>query len=258
MALERISPSDLRRGSRLKAGAIAAPFILPILPAVITLLLVLLTASGPPAAAVILFFGAIATGLAFITGLIITGVLAARRARWTKEMRERIAANGIRAQEIDWFRNELRPAEKRALRGIEGRDPILADAYRDMLASRLTASRIVNSSKRELQYAKRRQNSLKQLKSARAEDFQAQIRDDIDKISRINEEAKLMLSEAEARLQMIEAAASRGGTLADQEIALKKLNARTAELPLALEAAKMTEEIRLELEREDDRPVPDK
>ena len=59
-----------------------------------------------------------------------------------------------------------------------------------------------------------------------------------------------MLSEAEARLQMIEAAASRGGNLADSELALKKLSARSKELPLALESAKMTEEIRKELENE--------
>ena len=36
--------------------------------------------------------------------------------------------------------------------------------------------------------------------------------------------------------------------MADSELALKKLSARTAELPLALEALKMEEEIRRELE----------
>ena len=68
-----------------------------------------------------------------------------------------------------------------------------------------------------------------------------------------------MQAESEARLQMIEAAASRGGNLADSELALKKLSARTAELPLALESAKMAEEIRLELEKEglDDFPQLD-
>ena len=65
-----------------------------------------------------------------------------------------------------------------------------------------------------------------------------------------------MLTEAEARLQMIEAAASRGGTLADSELALKKLSARTKELPLALESAKMAEEIRRELERADVDALP--
>jgi len=56
--------------------------------------------------------------------------------------------------------------------------------------------------------------------------------------------------EAETRLQMIEAAARRGGSVAETELALKKLSARTAELPLALESAKMEEEIRRELEKE--------
>ena len=59
-----------------------------------------------------------------------------------------------------------------------------------------------------------------------------------------------MLAEAESRLQMIEAAAMRGSNLADSELALKKLSARAKDLPLALEEAKMTEEIRAELERE--------
>ncbi|MEO7659909.1 MAG: hypothetical protein ABIV48_09875, partial [Pyrinomonadaceae bacterium] len=186
-----------------------------------------------------------------LAGLIISGVLIHRRSSWTAQMRERIAADGIKAEEIVWFRNELRSSEKRALKSIEARDLLLADAFRDTLASRLTATRIIKSSRRELLLAKRRQNSVMQLKSAKAEEFQAQIARDIEKIGNINDEAKLMLAEAESRLQMIEAAASRQGGLADSEIALKKLTLRTTELPLALEAARMSEEIRLELEKED-------
>ena len=59
-----------------------------------------------------------------------------------------------------------------------------------------------------------------------------------------------MLAEAETRLQMIEAAAVRGSGLADSELALKKLSARSQELPLALEEAKLREEIVKELENE--------
>ena len=157
----------------------------------------------------------------------------------------------IKAEEIGWFKSELKSNEKRALKAVEARDLLLADAYRETLASRLTATRIVKSSKRELFLTKKRQNSLKQLRSSRAEEFQTEIAKDLEKIGKINDEAKLMLAEAESRLQMIEAAASRQGSLADSELALKKLSARTAELPLALEAAKMSEEIRLELEKEE-------
>ncbi len=246
-----ITPRDLARGRKLKIGAVMAPVLLTMLPGLTTFLLLLLAASGPPVAAVILFVGIIATCLGFITGSVITGILVHKRSVWTKEMRERIAADGIKAEEIGWFRNELKSNEKRALKAVEARDLLLGDAYRETLASRLTATRIVRSSKRELLLAMRRQNSLKQLKSSSSEEFQSEIGRDIDKIGKINDEAKQMLSEAEARLQMIEAAASRGGNLADSELALKKLLARTAELPLALESAKMAEEIRLELEKED-------
>lgn len=245
-----ITQSDLARGRKLKIGAVAAPFVLTLIPALITLVLMLLAASGPPAAAVILFFGIVATAVGFLTGVATALILTYRRSVWTKEMREKIAADGIKAGEIAWFWGEMKPSEKRALRDVEARDLLLGDAYRETLASRLTATRILKSSKKELLLSKRRQNSVKQLKSARAAEFQATIQSDVEKITKISEEAKLMLAEAESRLQMIEAAASRSGGLADNELALKRLNARTAELPLALENAKMTDEIRLELERE--------
>ncbi|HEX3101926.1 MAG TPA: hypothetical protein VHQ01_09050 [Pyrinomonadaceae bacterium] len=252
-----ITPADLAHGRKLKIGAIIAPVILTVLPAVVTLLLLLLTAPTPPVAAVTLFVGIVATALGFVTGMSVLGLLVHKRSVWTKEMRERIAADGIKAEEIGWFTNELKSNEKRALKAVEARDLLLADAYRETLASRLTATRIVKSSKRELLLAKRRQNSIRQLKSARAEEFQAEIGRDLEKIGKINDEAKLMLSESEARLQMIEAAASRGGNLADSELALKKLSARTAQLPLALESAKMADEIRLELEKEDAENIPE-
>ncbi len=251
-----ITPADLAHGRKLKIGAITAPVALTGLPAVITFLMLLLTAPAPPVAAVILFVGIVATVIGFVTGMFILGLLVHKRSVWTRDMRELIAADGIKAEEIGWFTNELRSNEKRALRAVEARDLMLGDAYRETLASRLTATRIVKSSKRELQLAKRRQNSIKQLKSARSDEFQAEIGRDLEKIARINDEAKLMLSEAEARLQMIEAAASRGGNLADSELALKKLSSRASELPLALESAKMAEEIRLELEKEDAGEMP--
>ncbi|MGH9820067.1 MAG: hypothetical protein ACRD43_07835, partial [Pyrinomonadaceae bacterium] len=47
------------------------------------------------------------------------------------------------------------------------------------------------------------------------------------------------------------AAAVRGTSLADSELALKKLSARAAELPIALESAKLEEDIRRELEEDE-------
>ena len=245
-----ISKSDLGRGRRLAAGAVASPLLLSIPPASITLLLLLLAPLAPPTAVIVLFFGMVATGFGLLAGLIISGILFYRRSKWAVEMRERIAADGIKAEEIEWFRKELKPSERRTLRSAQGGDPLMADAYRETLASRLTASRIIKSSRRQLQLMKRRQDSIKRLNSTRSEEFTAAISKDVEKLSAINEEAKNMLAEAEARLQMIEAAAARGGSIADSELALKKLSARRYELPLALEAAKIADEIRDELDRD--------
>ncbi len=245
-----VTARDLARGRNLKIGAWTAPFLLGGVPAVVLFTLMFIFGTTPPVAAVFFFLGIILGIAGFLTGLGISAFLSYRRANWTKEMRERIAADGIRANEIEWFRNELKSNEVRSLKEITSRDLLLADAYRDTLASRLTATRIVKSSKRELQLMQRRQIKLKQLKSKSSEDFQKELARDIGKIDSINTEAKVMLAEAESRLQMIEAASVRGGSIADSELALKKLSARASELPLALEEAKMAEEIRAEMEKE--------
>jgi len=240
-----VTKKDLAKGKRMKIAAWTAPVLLSILPFLLFFIPFLLFDSIP-----LFFFAIISAVIGLIIGLIVSGVLAYRYSNWTKMMRERIAADGIKAEEVHWFINELKPVERKALKEIEAGDLLLADAFRETLASRLTATRIVKSSKQELLLAKRRQNKLKYLKSESSKDFQTETNRDIEKISSINKEAEQMLAESESRLQMIEAAAKRGGTLADSELALKKLSARTKELPLALEAAKMQDEIRRELEKE--------
>jgi uncharacterized integral membrane protein len=246
-----VTSKDLAKGRNMKIGAVAAPVVLTILPVIIfTILFVLFGTSSPGAAITLIFFGAVSAIIGLVIGLAITGLLMYRHSNWTKEMRERIAADGIRAEEIGWFTKELTGTERKALKALAAADPLLEDAFRETLASRLTATRIVRSSKRELQLAQRRQTKLKYLKSENSKDFQEEIKKDIDKLSSIHTEAKQMQAESETRLQMIEAAAMRGTNMADSELALKKLTARTAELPFALEAARMEDEIRKELEKE--------
>ena len=246
-----VTKRDLAKGRNLKIAAWSAPVVLAGLPAIIFLFLTIAFGTTPPVAATFFFLGLILTIIGFIGGLALSGFFAYRYSNWTKEMRERIAADGIKAGEIEWFRNEMKTSEKKALREAERSDPLLADAYRETLASRLTATRIIKSSKRELLLSRRRETKLKYLKSQNAERFLDEIKSDIEKISSINREAKEMLVEAESRLQMIEATATRGTNLANAELALERLSARTSELPLALEAAKMQEEIRKELETGD-------
>jgi hypothetical protein len=245
-----VTKKDLAKGRNLKIAAWSTPILLGGVPAVIFLFLLFIFGSTPPVAATIFFLGIIISLIGFIIGLGLTGFFLYRHGNWTREMRERIAADGIKAEEIEWFTAELKSSEKRALSELKRKDLLLADAYRETLASRLTASRIVKSSKKELLLAQRRKNRVKYSKSESSKEFQEQILEDISKIGSINNEAKQMLGEAEARLQMIEAAAARGIDIADSELALKKLSARTAELPLALRAAQMEDEVRKEIEAE--------
>jgi hypothetical protein len=220
------------------------------LPALIFFIIALL--SGTPTTVIVpLFFSVVSLIAGFLIGLIVTGTLLFYRSRWLGQIRERIAVDGIKAGEVDFFKHELTSAERKSLREIENKDRLLADAYRETLASRLTATRILKTTKQELLLVKRRENKLKYLKSENSESLQKQLKDDHTKLAEIKTEAEQMRVEAETRLQMIEAASRRGTNFSDTELALKRLTARSAELPLALEAIKMEEEIRRELEKEE-------
>jgi hypothetical protein len=225
---------------------------------VIFFILFLLFGSTPPTAATFFFLSLISLFVGFFLGLIVSGILLFYRSRWLSQIRERIAVDGIRTEEVHWFQNELTTTEKKSLKDIESSNRLLADAYRETLASRLTAARIQKSTKNELLLVQRRQNKLKYLKTDTSAELQEQLKNDREKLEEIKRESEQMRMEAETRLQMIEAASRRGVNMADTELALKKLSARASELPLALEALKMEEEIRRELENEMGNVIGDK
>jgi hypothetical protein len=244
-----ITRKDLTKDKALKIGAWTVPFLLSVVPALLFFVFFLVS-SAPPVAVGWLFltFASLIGG--FLFGLVISGGLMIYRSRWLAQVRERLAVDGIKAQEVDWFTNELTASEKRSLKEIESKNLLLADAFRDTLAARLTATRILKSAKQEILLAQRRQNKLKYLKSENSANLQNELKNDLEKLNKIKNEAEEMRIEAETRVQMIEAASRRGTNLADTELALKKLSARTQELPLALESAKMEEEMRKDLEKE--------
>jgi hypothetical protein len=252
-----VTKSDLARGRNLKLVGITAPIVLTAVPFILFLLITIILSTSPAFAISSLFVGFVLSVIGLVIGLGISAFTFYRHQEWTKQLRERIAANGIGADQIDWFRKELKPSEKRALKALKAADPLIEDAYRETLASRLTATQIVKSSRKELQSVKRREQKLKSLKPENAKRFLDELSADNDKIGSIHNEAKQMLAEAESRLEMIEAAASRGGNLADTEVALKKLAARAAQLPLALEAARIHEESLVELEASSPDLLPD-
>ena len=244
-----VTRKDLTKDKALKFGAWIMPALLAIVPALIFFALFLFS-SATPTAFTFLFLTLVSLVGGFLLGLIFTGGILYYRSNWLRKVRERIAVDGIKAHEVDWFKNELTTTEKKSLKEIESKNLLLADAFRDTLAARLTATRILKTSKQELMLVERRQNKLKYLKSENSENLQKELKEDLKKLNQIKSEAEEMRVEAETRIQMIEAASRRGTNLADSELALKKLSARTAELPLALESARMEDEIRRELEKE--------
>jgi len=244
-----ITRKDVAKDKFLKLGAWSFPFLMPIIPAAIFFFLFLMASA--PAQSAVWFFLLIASLIGgFIFGLLISGGLMFYRSRWLAQVRERLAVDGIKAEEVEWFKHELTAAEKRSLQEIESKNLLLGDAFRDSLAARLTATRIQKSAKQELLLIKRRQNKLKYSKTENSAAFQEELKKDFEKLTEIQKEADAMRIEAENRLHQIETAARHGSNFSETEIALKKLASRTSELPLALESARMEEEIRKELEKD--------
>ena len=245
-----ITKKDVSKERRLKATAVSLPIVLSVVPALAFFIMTFIFGSTPPLAATFLFFSLVSLIVGFIAGGIGSAATMMYRSKWLGQLREKVAIDGIKASEVSWFTKEIKTEEKKALKEIKTKNLLLADAYEETLASRLTATRIIKSTGKELLLAKRRKNKLKYLKSEKLNDFKSEIEKDISNLSGIKTEAKEMLIEAESRLQMIEAASRRGNELAGNEIALKKLSARTEQLPLALESAKMEDELRREFVNE--------
>src|ERR1041385_5720902 len=64
-----------------------------------------------------------------IAAIITTIVLLVLRKNWVKRVRERLASDGITADEIDWFRSDLTGGEKRALKSMVRQQPTLGGGH---------------------------------------------------------------------------------------------------------------------------------
>lgn len=244
-----LTRSDYRKKALLTYGAPLSPVLLA-LPLPIVFLFFFFLSSTTSAAALYFFLTLISLGAGFLLGVIVMALLYAYQKSWMKRLREQLAADGIKTSEVDWFKNELTSAERKSLKELERSNKLLADAYRETLASRLTATRILKSTKQELLLVQRRQNKLRYLQGNNTKSLNAELIEDRQRLETVNGEAESLLHEAKARLETIEAAARRGTALTGNEQALKLLSERSKQLPLALEAVKMEEELRRELEKE--------
>lgn len=192
----------------------------------------------------------VAIPISIIIAIITTILLLVMRRNWVKRVRERLASDGITADEIDWFRSELTTGEKRALKSMEHQQPLLADAYRETLALRLNATRLAGNARRQLLQVERRISRARYLNAPDTAVLIEELNRDRTRLEQLKQEGSSRRAEAEARLQMIEAAASRGASWAETNFMLQRLDEGRKNLPLGLETERVRQRLREESESE--------
>ncbi len=243
----KVTKGDLLTAALLRWAPILA-FLLFTLPAPLYFLLRYFTASEEVGVYMLLTLVSLAAGSA--VGLIAALLLFLFRRHWEKKLRARLATDGITTAELRWFRQEMTPAERRALKQIESQNALLADAYRETLASRLTATHVAKNSQREMVRIERRINQAAALQGTARDTLREDLRADHLRVERALREARNHGAEAETRLQMIEAAASRNASEEENRVALQRLGLTNSQTPYALQAARLEREARLQLEDE--------
>lgn len=246
---DKLTPRE-RMTMRVLRYAPWLSFFLIALPAPIVFFLYYLMTSTAADAVLFIFMTLASLIAGTAIGLVAVFLILLYRKRWRKRMRERLAADGVTADELDWFMSELTSAERHSLKSIEAQNPLLADAYRETLAARLTATRVLTSAKRELLSVERRINRAALLKGADTRGLQEELRADRSRLERVRDEGTAYLAEVQARLQTIEATASRGASFAETDMALKRLGSLRERMPLALESARLEQQARFEIEEE--------
>ena len=189
-------------------------------------------------------------GLFSIFGLIAAFVVVLYRRFWERRLRERLASDGVTADELSLFTSELTGEQRRTLREMEAQNPLLADAYRETLAARLTATRVLARARNDAATVERRLQSVAGLQAAGRAELEQDLQKDRARLERVEREADEHAREMDARLQMIEAIASRDSSQAETELALKRLGSVRENLPLTLRGVREQQHAREEVEQE--------
>jgi hypothetical protein len=245
---DTLSTRERMMGRILKWAPWLSPFLVA-LPLPVFFLVLYFISSVTETAAIYMLLALSSLAIGAVAGLGVMIFLLFYRKRWMKRIRDKIAADGITVDELPWFMTELTTAERQALKSIEGQNPLLADAYRETLAARLTASRVLQSAKRDLLLVERRSNRVSYIQGTDTTSLQQELRADRARLEHVRAEAAERRAEAEARLQMIEAAVSRGASWEETNFALQRLGAGRDQLPLALEVARLEQEAREDTDR---------
>lgn len=188
--------------------------------------------------------------ISFLVAILVMVMLLLYRRRWAKQFRDRLASDGITADEVGFFLSELTSGEKKALREMETRQPLLADAYRETIALRLNATRLTARARRDLLQVERRINRARYLNAPDTSVLLEELARDRARLESLKQQGASRRAEAEARLQMIEAAASRGASWSETNYMLQRLDEGRKNLPLGLEHARAEQELRESIDEE--------
>ncbi len=190
-------------------------------------------------------------GIGAVVGLVAALLLVFYRRARVRRVREGLATDGVTVTELPWFTAELTAEERRTLRQLtEARQPLLADAYRETLAARLTATHLHARAGRDARAVERRLQRATQLPIAERGALETELRDDQARLAQTAREANERRAQAEARLQMIAAAASRDAGANETRLALERLQLTQEQTPYALTAARQESEARAQLEQD--------
>lgn len=241
----KLTPADRRAGRMWNAAPWGALTLITLLPPVVLGLIAALFGGAP-----LLLLAVVSLPVSFVVALIVAVVLLFFRRSWANTVRERLASDGITADELDWFRAQLTKNEKRALKSMEEQQPLLADAYRETLALRLNATRLTSNARRDLLLVERRINRARYLNAPDTKVLMEELNRDRARLEQLKQEGSARRAEAEARLQMIEAAASRGASWAETSFMLQRLDEGRKNIPLGLENERARQQLREDAERE--------
>src|SRR5258705_944682 len=204
--------------------------------------IILFWAGGPTETAAIYFLlSFVSLGLGLVVGLLVLFILLFYRRRWQSRFRDRLAADGITAAEVPWFTSELSSEERKTWAELKRKNPLLADAYCETLAARLTASRIISRARGETLRVERQINRTRNIQGVDTTKLLADLLSDRQRSDDLRKEATIRLSETKSGLQTIEAAANRSLSQTETDVMLGRLAASQEHFPLALEMASLEE-----------------
>ena len=216
-------------------------FLVVSLPVPIVFLILFLAAGTTETSAIYLLLSFVSLGLGLVVGLLVLFILLFYRQRWHRRFRDRLASDGITAAEVPWFTSELSSEERKTWAELKRKNPLLADAYCETLAARLTASRIISRARRETLRVERQINRTRNIQGVDTTKLLADLLSDRQRSDELRKEATVRLSETKARLQAIEAAANRSLSQTETDVMLRRLAASQEHFPLALEMASLEE-----------------